>query len=202
MKCTDFLLPALLRNSPLTRHWRHEMLDDQILVSLPPFSLQIDSMIRRVCQCKFRTIFLLIQAPRKTHDREGICELNSQLSENCIHIFLCMQCHCTMTWRWSSHWSAQVHTVGLSLDFESSRGGPTSEFEWKFFSTRIPSACRRFESYPWSDCFPNTMQFCSTRSQWDHLTFFPRRAQSRRRRRFLRWWSDKPFHTISLSASA
>ena len=67
------------------RHWKHEILDDRILGNLPSCSLQIDSMNRRVCLCRFRTISLLIQAPRKTNDREGICEHNSQLSLNCIH---------------------------------------------------------------------------------------------------------------------
>ena len=59
-------------------------------------------MIRRVCQCKFRTTSLLIQAPRKTNDREGIREHLPQLSVNCIHIFLSflvlsIQCRCTLT---------------------------------------------------------------------------------------------------------
>ena len=54
--------------------------------------------IRRVCQCKFRTISFLIRAPRKTNDREGIYEHNPQLSVNFIHIFLDflllhIQCH-------------------------------------------------------------------------------------------------------------
>ena len=101
-----------------------------ILRNLPSCSLQIDSMIRRVYQCRFRTISLLTLVPRKTNDREWICEHNLQLSVNCIHTFLCFlvlstQCRCTLTWSWSCLWSAQVHTVGLSLDFESSRGGST-----------------------------------------------------------------------------
>ena len=37
-------------------HWKHEILDDQILRNLPSYSLQIESMICWVCQCKFRTI--------------------------------------------------------------------------------------------------------------------------------------------------
>ena len=52
---------------------------------------------------------------------------------NCIHIFLrflllTIQCRCALTWRWSCLWSAQVHTIGLSLDFLG------------IFSTRTPSA--------------------------------------------------------------
>ena len=33
------------------------------------------------------------------------------------------------------------------------------------FSTRTPSAFRRFASYPWSDWFPNTKNKCSSRSR-------------------------------------
>ena len=99
IECIDFLPPSLLLSE---KHWRHETLDDQVLRNLPSYSLQIDSMFRRVCQCKFRTSSLLIQAPRKTNDREVIYELNSQLSVQCIHNFLCfllfsIQCRCTST---------------------------------------------------------------------------------------------------------
>ena len=52
-------------------------------------------MIRRVCQCVFRALFLLIQAPTKTNDRERICEYNSQLSVNCIYIVHCFLLHPT-----------------------------------------------------------------------------------------------------------
>ena len=52
------------------------------------FLLPIDPRIHLVCQCKFRSTFLLIQVSRKTNDREAICEHNSQLSVNCIHIVL------------------------------------------------------------------------------------------------------------------
>ena len=62
---------------------------------------------------------------------------------NYFHTFLCFlllttQRRCTFTWRWSSLWSAPVHTVGLSFDFESSRGGPTLWF-LGIFSTRTPT---------------------------------------------------------------
>ena len=113
-----------------------------------------DSWNRRVYRCKFRTTSLLIQAPWKTNDREGICEHNPQLSVTCTHIFLCflllpIQCRCTLTWRWSCLWSSQAHTVRFL----------------GIFSTRTPSAFRRFDSYPWSYYFPNTIKFCSSRSQ-------------------------------------
>ena len=57
---------------------------------------------RRVYQSKFRTISFLIQVPRKTNDRERICEHNLQLSLNCIHtflyfLFLPMRCRSTLT---------------------------------------------------------------------------------------------------------
>ena len=157
------------------RHWRHEILCDWILRNSPSFVLQLCPKIRRVCQCKFRIISFLIQAPRKTNDREGIYEQNSQLSVNCIHIFLeflllHIQCHCTLAWSWSCLRSSQVHTVGLSLDFESSQGSPTLWF-LGILSTRTPSACRRLDSCPWSDCSPNTIQFYSSRLQQDHLPF-------------------------------
>ena len=64
------------------------MVDDRIERNLPSYSLPFDSMIHLVCQCWWRTTFLLIQAPRKTNDREGISEHISQLSVNCIHIFV------------------------------------------------------------------------------------------------------------------
>ena len=56
----------------------------------------------RWIQYMIRTISFLIQAPRKTNDREEIYEHNPQLSVNCVHIFLGffffhpMQCHCTL----------------------------------------------------------------------------------------------------------
>ena len=88
-------------------------------------------------------------------DRAGIYEHSPQPSVNCIHIFryfllLPIQCRCTLTWRWSCLWRAQVHTLGLSLDFESSRGGPTLWFLWIFFhsnSVGMPSI--RFISLTW-----------------------------------------------------
>ena len=53
--------------------------------------------------------FFWSRPTRKTNDREGSCEHNSQLSVNCIHISLCflllpIQCRCTLTWRWSCLW--------------------------------------------------------------------------------------------------
>ena len=86
------------------------------------------------------------------------CEHDSQLSVNCIHIVLCflmlsIQRRGTLTWRWSCLWSSQAHTVNLSLDFESSRGGPTL---WYF-----PIELRRHSvdsiHILRSDCFPNTI---------------------------------------------
>ena len=167
--------------------------------------LQFCPKIHQAFHCKFRTTSFRIQALRKTNDREGICEHNSQSSVNCVHIFLLflvcpIQCHCTLTWRWSCLGSAQVHTLDLSLDFESSRGGPTLWFLW-ILSTRTPSACRRFDSYPWSDCFPNTTQSYSSRSQQDHLPFSLHRVQSRRRGRLWRWCTDKLDRTRSVSTS-
>ena len=58
------------------------MLDDRIQRNSTSFLLSFDSRIRVVCQCRFRTTFLLIQAPRKTNDREGIFGHISQLSVN------------------------------------------------------------------------------------------------------------------------
>ena len=83
LKCIDFSPCPLLLNSPLSqKHWRHEILDDRILRNLISFSLQFDPMIRQVCQFRFRTMSVLIQATRKTNIREGICEHISQLPVN------------------------------------------------------------------------------------------------------------------------
>ena len=158
-KCIDFFPPPYA--SQLLPQ-RPEILDDRILSNVQSFSVQFEPMIRRVFHRGFHTISLLIQAPRKTNDREGICEHNSQLSLNCTHIFLCFlllatHCHCTLTWKWSCHWIAQVHTVGLTLDFESLRGSPTLWFLW-IFSTRTPSAFHRFESIPWGSFSANKIQ--------------------------------------------
>ena len=50
---------------------------DQILINSLSFSLQFGPRIRRVCQCRFRTFSFVIQAPRKTNEREGNLPKNS-----------------------------------------------------------------------------------------------------------------------------
>ena len=93
--------------------------------------------------------------PKKTNDREEICEHFPQLPVNCVHIVLCFllhpkQCRCTLTWRWSCLWSARVHTVDLSSEFESSRRGPKLWFLGIF-----PLELRRHTvnaiQFPWSE---------------------------------------------------
>ena len=106
-----------------------------------------------VCSAPFP---FLIQAPRKTNDLEGIYEHIPQLSVNRIHIFLYFlflttQCRCTLTWRWSCLWSAQVHAESLSWDWIFSRR-PTLWF-LGILSTWTPSAHHLFDSNPWSDGF-------------------------------------------------
>ena len=72
----------------LQRHWRQEMSDDQNLRNSTSCFLQFDPRIRRVYHSRFRTISCVIQAPRKTHDREKmsehtsptVCELYSHLT--------------------------------------------------------------------------------------------------------------------------
>ena len=164
--------------------------------NLPSFSVQFDPI---QC-CKFRTTSLLIQAPGKTNDGEH----SPQLSVNCVHIVLCflllpIQCRCTLTWRWSCLWNAQVYTVDLSSDFESFRGGPMLWF-LGIFPTRTPSAFRRFISSKW--LFSEHHFILLFQVAIGSSPILPtHKAQSRRRRRLWRWWSDEPFHTISLSTS-
>ena len=175
LKCILLLCFVILLSQ---RHWRHKILDDWILRNLPSYFQQIDSMISHVCQCKFRTTSLLIQAPRKTNDREGICELNLQLSVTWIHTFLCflllsILCRCTLTWRWSCLWSPQVYADCKSLIrlWIFSRR-PTVVIPWNFFPLELRRHCRRFGSSPWSHCFPNTIHLCSSRSQrWSVFHF-------------------------------
>ena len=47
------------------RHWKHGKLDDRNLRNLPSYSLQIDSIIRRVYQSKFRVPFLFWSRPQE-----------------------------------------------------------------------------------------------------------------------------------------
>ena len=69
------------------------------------------------------------------------------------------------------------------------------------FSTRTPSACRQCDSDLSNDYSPNTIKFCSSERRSVHLSCFPNRAPSRRRRKSWHSWSRELCHTISLSIS-
>ena len=150
LRCIDFLPPPLLRNSPLkgtrgTKYWMTE-------------SWEICHHFLCVGSVPFLFWSRGLERPMTARESVSIIRNCLRIVFTSFFVSFCspIQCRWTLTWRWSCLWSAKVYTVSLSLDSESSRGGPAS---WCLgaFPTRTPSACRRFDSYPWSDCFPNTI---------------------------------------------
>ena len=202
LKCIDFLPPPLLRNLLSQRSWRHEKMDDRNLRNSWSCSLQFCPRIRRVCCCGFHTISFLIQAPRKTNDRAGIlracsatvCELYSHLSvfpfsPHAMSLYIdmkmilslkCSGSHCrSLTRLWIFSRKPNVVILG-NVSHSNSVGLPSIQFislKWLFSEYHLILLFQvGIESSP---IFP------------------PHRAQSRRRRRLWRWWSDKPCCTTS-----
>ena len=133
---------------------------------------------------RFRTIFLLIQAPRKTNDHEGICEHVQQLSVNCVLIVLCFL--------------FGSHTMSLNIDMKMILPLKCSGSHCRSVSSflNLLDEAQRCDSWEYCllelrrhsidsihlYCFPTTIEFASSSAPKDHLPFSPRRAPSRRRR--------------------
>ena len=89
LKCKDLYCHVLCFVILLSRrHWRHETLGGQILRNLPSCSLHFGNKIRRDYQCRFRTISFMVQASRKTNDREEIFRAHFATVCELCHIFL------------------------------------------------------------------------------------------------------------------
>ena len=91
------------------------------------------------------------------------------------------QCHCTLTWRWSFLWIAQVHTATQRPSFcESLRGYWLSGTRGIFF-TRVPSVLHRFDPILWNNLCPETIGSFSSKYLLVQYSYLPSTALSPKR---------------------
>ena len=131
LKCIDFLLKRFAPSILLSQmHRRHGVLDDRNPEKFASsYPLQFWSQDPSGFVGVSSVPFLFWSRPQ---ERPMTAREFASIVHNCLQIIFTSFCisffsPCNVVvhwqWRWSCLWSAQVHTVGLSLDFESSRGG-------------------------------------------------------------------------------
>ena len=89
---------------------------------------------------------------------------NSQCAILCF-LLLSILCHCTLTWRWFVLSISQVHTVFQS-SFSGSRRESVMWWILGIFSTRTPSAPRRFDPILDIGMSSWTIRFSPSMSVW------------------------------------
>ena len=123
LKCIDFFPPPLLRNSPLSKALKARNIrwseSEKFNIIFCCHSIPGSVGFVGVGSVPFLFWARIQERPMPARELTRIFRnsLWVVFKSFCISFFSPCKCRCTLTWRWSCLRSAQVHTVGLSLDF-------------------------------------------------------------------------------------